>query len=76
MKQIPSERSYKLHAVFLQLPPTELFDEKKKKYSFNIFTVFPECWIHTAADWHKAQVDESRLWASYDPDAVWKSGDF
>lgn len=48
----------------------------KKKYSFNIFTVFLECWIHTAADWHKAQVDESRLWASYDPDAVWKSEDF
>lgn len=59
---------------FLQLSSRVLFEEKK--YSFNNFTVFPECRIHAVADWHKAQVDESCLWVSYDLDTIWKSEDF
>ena len=57
-----------------QLSSTVLFEEKK--YSFNNFTVFLECQIHAVADWHKAQVDESCLWVSYDLDTIWKSEDF
>lgn len=47
-----------------------------KKISFNNFTVFLECHIQAVAGWHKAQVDESCLWVSYDLDTIWKSEDF
>lgn len=58
---------------FLQLS-TALFEGKK--YSFNNFTVSLKCQIHAVADWHKAQVDESCLWVSYDLDTIWKSENF
>lgn len=73
MKLILSEENYKLCALFFTAIMTVLFG---KKFSFNNFTVFQECYIHAVAGWHKAQVDESCLWVSYDLDTTWKSEDF
>lgn len=68
MKQIPSERSYKLHAVFLQLSPTELFDEKKKnsaliflQYSRSVGSTQPLTgmkprWMNHACGHHMTQM--------------------
>lgn len=73
MKLILSERNYKSHAIFFTAIITVLFE---KKLSCNNFTVLLECLIHAVAGWHKAQVDESCLWVSYDLDTIWKSEDF
>lgn len=67
MKQIPSERSYKLHAVFLQLSSTELFDEKKNtaliflQYSWSVGPTQPLIgikprWMNHACGHHMTQM--------------------
>lgn len=67
MKQIPSERSYKLHAVFLQLSSTELFDEKKNtaliflQYSWSVGSTQPLIgikprWMNHACGHHMTQM--------------------